>query len=147
MRAAPAVLPLLVLAALAAPGSAEATRVTSGPLDEGATWSHVFNETGTFPYHCAPHPWMKATVIVTAAAGNGTADVTIQGFKFHPQNATVHIGATVTWTNLDPAVHTVTQDEAAASGLRPWQVAIGVLSLVGLIALMARLLRQPKPPA
>jgi plastocyanin len=29
------------------------------------TYERKFNETGTFPYRCGPHPRMKGTVIVT----------------------------------------------------------------------------------
>ena len=28
------------------------------------TYSHTFNELGTFDYHCAPHPFMKAKIVV-----------------------------------------------------------------------------------
>src|SRR5436190_22439982 len=27
----------------------------SGVLDQGATFSHTFNSTGSFPYYCTPH--------------------------------------------------------------------------------------------
>ena len=36
-------------------------------------------------------------------------EVNIQGFAFGPADLTVETGATVTWTNLDNADHTVTQ--------------------------------------
>lgn len=36
----------------------------SGSLSKGDSWSHIFNTAGTFTYYCAPHPWMKGTVIV-----------------------------------------------------------------------------------
>ncbi|MES2437064.1 MAG: plastocyanin/azurin family copper-binding protein [Patescibacteria group bacterium] len=32
---------------------------------KGETYSYTFNETGTFEYFCEPHPYMKATVVVT----------------------------------------------------------------------------------
>ena len=39
--------------------------VWSSPLLEPtATFSFTFTEAGTFPYHCEPHPFMQATVIV-----------------------------------------------------------------------------------
>ena len=31
---------------------------------QGETYSHTFNEAGTFDYHCSPHPGMKARIIV-----------------------------------------------------------------------------------
>jgi plastocyanin/mono/diheme cytochrome c family protein len=36
----------------------------SGLLDAGASFSFTFSTAGTFSYHCAPHPWMKGTVVV-----------------------------------------------------------------------------------
>ena len=36
----------------------------SALLSDGASYSHVFDEDGTFSYHCTPHPSMKGTVIV-----------------------------------------------------------------------------------
>ncbi|MCR4340371.1 MAG: cupredoxin family copper-binding protein [Gemmatimonadaceae bacterium] len=36
----------------------------SGFLNQGGRYSHRFTSAGAFPYHCEPHPQMKATVIV-----------------------------------------------------------------------------------
>jgi plastocyanin len=36
----------------------------SGSMSDGATFSQTFNTAGNFPYHCAVHPGMKATVVV-----------------------------------------------------------------------------------
>jgi uncharacterized repeat protein (TIGR01451 family) len=36
----------------------------SGVLNKGDVWTHTFNTAGTFTYHCTPHPWMKATIVV-----------------------------------------------------------------------------------
>jgi plastocyanin len=33
-------------------------------LPPGATFGFTFTQAGTFPYHCEPHPFMQATVIV-----------------------------------------------------------------------------------
>ena len=33
-------------------------------LSNGNSYSHTFTQTGTFAYHCTPHPYMKGTVIV-----------------------------------------------------------------------------------
>ena len=32
---------------------------------QGEIYSHTFNDVGTITYHCSPHPYMKATIIVT----------------------------------------------------------------------------------
>ena len=49
----------------AAHTSTSDTRVwDSGSLTTGDTYSQTFNQPGQFPYHCEPHPFMRATVIV-----------------------------------------------------------------------------------
>ena len=37
----------------------------SGPLSQGGTFSHVFDEAGTVSYHCEIHNSMKGAVVVT----------------------------------------------------------------------------------
>lgn len=41
----------------------------SGGLDTGDGWTATFKKPGRFTYFCALHPWMKATIIVTAPEG------------------------------------------------------------------------------
>jgi amicyanin len=36
----------------------------SGNLSNGQSYSYTFNQTGTYPYHCAIHPFMKASIVV-----------------------------------------------------------------------------------
>lgn len=48
----------------------------------------------------APHP----------AGAQGSASVSIQHHMFMPANITVPAGGSVTWTNEDGAIHTVTSD-------------------------------------
>jgi len=36
----------------------------SGLLEPGAIYSRTFDEAGQFPYHCVPHPFMQAVVVV-----------------------------------------------------------------------------------
>ena len=38
-------------------------------LQAGENFEFVFTKPGTYKYHCEPHPWMKGTAIVQAAAG------------------------------------------------------------------------------
>ena len=45
----------------------------SGLKASGATFSRAFAKPGKYAYHCAPHPWMKGTVEVTAAPTVRTA--------------------------------------------------------------------------
>ncbi|MDP4222050.1 MAG: cupredoxin family copper-binding protein [Bacteroidota bacterium] len=42
--------------------------------------------------------------------GPGTNEVWIQGMAFSPASITVTAGTTITWTNKDAVVHTVTSD-------------------------------------
>jgi plastocyanin len=37
----------------------------SGSISKNATFSQKFDSTGTFAYHCTPHPQMTASVVVT----------------------------------------------------------------------------------
>jgi plastocyanin len=39
----------------------------SGNIDSGGTFSYVFQNAGSFPYHCSIHPYMTAVVNVKAA--------------------------------------------------------------------------------
>ncbi len=36
----------------------------SGPIEPGKSWSHTFTQPGEFAYHCTPHPFMKAVIVV-----------------------------------------------------------------------------------
>lgn len=38
---------------------------TNHPVSPGTSFSFQFTKTGTFPYHCQFHPYMKATIIVS----------------------------------------------------------------------------------
>jgi len=40
----------------------------SGYQKPGSSWPRAFPRPGKYTYHCAPHPWMKGTVVVTAGA-------------------------------------------------------------------------------
>lgn len=44
----------------------------------------------------------------------GSTAVAIQGFAFGPEQLTVPVGATVTWTNMDGQAHTVSGRDRAA---------------------------------
>ena len=36
----------------------------SGPIEPGETWTHTFTQPGEYAFHCTPHPFMKAVVVV-----------------------------------------------------------------------------------
>jgi len=37
-------------------------------IPPGASFTHTFQRSGSFPYHCDPHPWMTGLVIVSGSA-------------------------------------------------------------------------------
>jgi len=43
----------------------------SAELNSGQTFAHTFTTAGTFPYHCAVHPNMTATIIVASSGASG----------------------------------------------------------------------------
>lgn len=43
----------------------------SSLIGPGETYSHTFERPGEYPYHCVPHPFMRATVIVEGGGGGG----------------------------------------------------------------------------
>ena len=45
----------------------------SGTLAQGDTYTHTFNQTGTYGYHCSIHTFMTGTVIVLAQTHTTTA--------------------------------------------------------------------------
>ena len=40
------------------------SELNSELLGKSESYSHTFNTAGTFEYHCKPHPYMKAKIIV-----------------------------------------------------------------------------------
>ncbi len=59
----------------------------------------------------APAPTVMPSAVPTTFSGSVAASgtqVTIDNFSFAPQTLTVDAGTTVTWTNQDDIVHTVT---------------------------------------
>jgi len=40
----------------------------SGNLINGQSYNYTFNQTGSYPYHCAIHPSMAGTIVVSTTA-------------------------------------------------------------------------------
>ena len=53
------------------------------------------------------------TLVAPIGTRAATHEVTIAGFAFTPQELTVTVGDTVTWTNTDPVAHTATSTAGA----------------------------------
>jgi len=46
--------------------------LASGDLSQGKSYTHTFTKAGTYAYHCAIHPFMHGTVIVSSGSGSAT---------------------------------------------------------------------------
>ncbi|MFM2078143.1 MAG: hypothetical protein RJA49_2033 [Actinomycetota bacterium] len=100
---------------------------TSELIHHGETFSFTFDQPGTYTYHDGLTGRMQGTLTVVAdpatlikgAATDGTAaSVNIIDLDFDPREVTVVKGATVTWTNIGQAPHTVTaKDQSWTSEL------------------------------
>jgi amicyanin len=40
------------------------SELDSGDIQPGSTYSHTFNQAGSFQYHCSIHPSMRGTIVV-----------------------------------------------------------------------------------
>jgi len=74
------------------------------PVIRGASMVVLVVASGSFM--AATMPVVQAT-----AASAAVADIAIQDFKFTPSTVTVPVGTTVTWSNHDDQIHTVTTDD------------------------------------
>lgn len=80
-------------------------------LTMGQARNQTFGEPGVYFYHCHPHPWMKARVVVAADAQlTGTMDIPIRNFQFNASEVRVQPGSTIRWINEDPVAHTATAE-------------------------------------
>jgi plastocyanin len=99
----------------------------SGIMERGITYTRTFEEPGTYPYFCALHPDMTASVIVPGESGSApppapppprlpapiAGDVEVLDFSFAPLTIEVAPGTTLTWVNGGVAPHTVTARSGA----------------------------------
>ena len=60
---------------------------------------------------------LDLAVIVPVVGAQTKAEVAIADFKFAPEAQTAAPGATVTWTNKDPAAHMIKFDDQASTAL------------------------------
>ncbi len=54
------------------------SELASPNINAGRTFSHTFNSTGTFAYHCTIHTYMRASVVVLAAGVTPPASDTVE---------------------------------------------------------------------
>ncbi len=84
----------------------------SGLLSTGQSFTFVFSDAGSFPYHCTPHPSMQGTITVLALP-TFDIQVDIGDFFFSPQTIQIDPGQTVRWVNTSTNIsHSSTSDDA-----------------------------------
>lgn len=108
--------------------------IDSKNLRAGQSFSWTFDEPGGFAYHCHPHPWMRALVLVEAGPNDDPTvhEVAIlegmpddpKAWGFWPENLTVREGDTVVWTNEGSVIHTVTGNMGPATTLEEAKAAV-----------------------
>lgn len=82
--------------------------LNSGDLPQGATYSHTFATSGTFPYHCIPHSTFDAaqgkyagmTGKIVVGSGGGTGGVTPLDVPHATYNATTRPSSAATVRNI-----------------------------------------------
>lgn len=68
-------------------------------------------------YHGSPASSSSNSPATQNGVISGQASIKIQNFSFSPKNITIKTGTTVTWTNEDSAVHTITSDTNAFNSM------------------------------
>jgi len=92
----------------------------SGYKKPGASWQRVFSQPGRFGYYCAPHPWMKGTVVVLAAEAPVPTSAAARGAD-SVSSTTAAPAAAVTSTTFPPslAAPTTTAPAETATTVAP----------------------------
>lgn len=125
----------------------------SGLLNQTDQFMHTFLATGTFPYHCTPHPAMTGTITVVATGA--TTNVNIPGLLFSPADITVEIGTVVKWTNNQVGMlHNTTSDDGVwaspnlsngqsfsflftSTGAFPYKCTLHALTMLGTVTVVS----------
>jgi len=88
----------------------------SGYKKPGASFQRAFPQPGRYAYHCAPHPWMKGTVVVTAGAPAPTSAAAGVG---DPSASTTTAPAPATSTTLPSSLAAPTSAPAGTATSNP----------------------------
>jgi plastocyanin len=80
----------------------------SGTLAGGQIFTHTFPTAGTFEYVCRLHPMLgRVRVLPTGPTNVAVSIVDAPTPRFLPDDVTIGVGGTVTWTNGGAMPHTV----------------------------------------
>lgn len=112
----------------------------TGLLKRAASGSFRFTKAGTFSYHCTPHPFMKATVVVAAASGTSAAG---SGSTTGGTTASGGTGSSTSGSSSNSTHHSSSGLPLPHTGLElSLLVAAGLALLGGGVALRRRLARR-----
>ncbi|HLE48112.1 MAG TPA: hypothetical protein VI818_07435 [Candidatus Thermoplasmatota archaeon] len=104
-------------------------------LAQNQNWDLRIPTVGTYLYHCTPHPAMQGTIEVAAdATTTDRATVEAVGFKFVPDAIRVAPNTSITFTNKDNTIHTVTEGTLATTK-NSGSPGPGLLTLLACVAL------------
>jgi plastocyanin len=94
-------------------GSGGQPRFDSGLMDPGDTFSHTFPDPGTYEYVCQLHP-MLGRVRVNPTGGDATVQILDSPTsRFFPDDVSIGVGKTVTWTHAGTSQHTVSDAQTS----------------------------------
>ena len=68
---------------------------------------------GCYSKETMDSPPQKANTPPATMNTTSMMNVSIVGFAFNPENVTVKMGSSITWTNQDRAPHTITSDDGS----------------------------------
>ena len=87
----------------------------SGYKKKGASFQRAFPRPGRYSYHCAPHPWMKGTVVVAAGAPATSAAAGVAA----PSSTTTAPAPAATSTTLPSSLAAPTSAPAGSAAPAP----------------------------
>jgi plastocyanin len=95
-------------------GSGGEPQFDSGLMDPGDTFSHTFADAGTYDYVCQLHPMLgRVRVNPTGAATESVQILDSPTMRFFPDDVSIAVGGTVTWTHAGTRPHTVSDAQAS----------------------------------
>lgn len=102
-------------------GSGGTPAFDSGTLNSGDVFVHTFTDAGTYDYVCQFHPMLGKVRVNPAPSGDvNVAIVDVPTPRFFPDDVTIGVGDTVTWTHAGAMPHTVS--DAATSPLESMSI-------------------------
>lgn len=118
----------------------------SGNLDGGQTFSHTFDEIGTFTYVCLYHDEMVATITVVAASGSGQAPAAATPAASQAAAPAAPTASHGSGAHAGPDTALPVSASLTAAWIAPLLIGLGLLAFgVGLLPVGAEAARAGSP--